>query len=122
MAALAATAAMQTKDATCHSGRAIDRLGLSKSLLCPGGKPFLGGPYLSGRERSPEVFFPFRPLVAVLLGLGCPAAIFRRVVALVVDPIDAVLRRRLRSHVGQERLERPPAFADLDASTAIVLE
>ncbi len=62
------------------------------------------------------------PLIPGLLFAGCPAAILRAVRAVVVNAVNAVLRRRLCAHVSEEVLETvTPAVADRNASPAIVL-
>lgn len=47
--------------------------------------------------------FSVTPLVALLLGACCPSAIRRFVVAIIVDPIQRMIRRRAAAHVGEER-------------------
>ncbi|WP_218189712.1 hypothetical protein, partial [Pseudomonas sp. HMSC065H02] len=52
-----------------------------------------------------------------------PSAVFRTVVTVWVDSIDAVPPSRPRPHVFEESLERLiPTFADLDTATAPVRE
>ena len=47
-------------------------------------------------------------------------AIAALVIALLIDSIDAVLRRRLAAHVGEEiGKARAPAITDFDAASAI---
>lgn len=58
--------------------------------------------------------------VALLLLWGCPAAIFRLVIATVVDAVEAVLWRWAMTHVIQERSKSVPATAYLYAATTIV--
>ncbi len=58
----------------------------------------------------------------LLLNRG-PSAVFRTVVTVWVDSIDAVPPSRPRPHVFEESLERLfPTFADLDTATAPVRE
>jgi len=60
--------------------------------------------------------------VVALLDLGCPAAVCRLVVAIVIDAVDR-MARWARSHVAQERGERlPPFVAHGDATPAVVRE
>jgi hypothetical protein len=66
--------------------------------------------------------------VASLLTVGRPTAVFRRVVAVVVDAVDrersapseAAQTFRPRSHVGEEVLERLPPRAHPDPAPAVV--
>lgn len=58
-------------------------------------------------------------IVSLLLGC-CPSAILRRVRAIVVDSVKAVIFGRTSAHVRKERLEIKPPFAHLYSSTAIV--
>src|SRR5688572_6652347 len=58
------------------------------------------------------------PLLGLLVG---PAAVARLVVAVHVEPVERVFRRRPRTHVLQERFERIPPLADADAPAAVVL-
>lgn len=58
--------------------------------------------------------------VPALLGLCRPPTIIGAVGAVVVNPVDAVLRRGARPHVGIERGEVVPPLADRDAPPAIV--
>src|SRR5213078_296340 len=60
--------------------------------------------------------------IGYLLRRGSPAAVAGFVVAIDVDTVDAVVRGRLASHIGEDRLEAVvPTLADPDATTAIVL-
>ena len=62
-----------------------------------------------------------RTSVVCLMGLRFPSAVAALVVAVVVDPLNGVLRRWAWSHVGQERLKgRAPRFAHANATTAVV--
>jgi hypothetical protein len=61
--------------------------------------------------------------VVRLLETRGPAAVFRPVVAIIVEPIERVRARRARSHIGKERHEIvPPAVAHADAAGAIAPE
>lgn len=81
---------------------------------------------MSGVATCEWVTWPWggwRPCVSRLLSKCGPTAIVRRVWAIVVDAVNGVLRRRLRSHVGQESLEGvAPTVTDSDATPAIVLK
>jgi len=57
--------------------------------------------------------------VAGLLQLCCPPAVARFIVAVVVDPVDAVCGRRARSHVGKEVLKRHPLVTHLNSALPI---
>jgi len=63
------------------------------------------------------------PIAAPVRGLllaGCPTAVGRLVVSVVVDAVDRVTPARSFSHVGQEVFERSsPSLADFDASPAV---
>lgn len=58
-------------------------------------------------------------LVVSLLKLSSPSAIARFVVAVVIDALDFVARRRI-AHICIERGEGSPAFTDCNAASAIV--
>jgi hypothetical protein len=61
-------------------------------------------------------------LVSVLLLAGCPSAILRHVIAIVVDAVQAMSMFRCwsQSHVSKERLKAlAPFLANLDTSTTI---
>lgn len=58
-------------------------------------------------------------LVPVLFGAGSPSAIFGGVRAIIVDPVDAVLGRRARSHVGVEAGKVRPLRADGNAPLGV---
>jgi hypothetical protein len=58
--------------------------------------------------------------VPPLLTSSCPAAIAWFIVSVYVDPVDTVLRRRARTHVGIEIGKRLPSFTNRDASPAVV--
>lgn len=50
----------------------------------------------------------------------CPAAISRFVIAIIVNAIDGMLRRRPRSHVGVEVFKTfEPSLADVDAASPV---
>jgi len=55
-----------------------------------------------------------------MLRTGCPAAVARLVVAVVVDPVEAAAVGAL-AHVGEEVGKRMPAFADADPASAVVV-
>src|ERR1700732_17381 len=60
------------------------------------------------------------PLIMRLLVSRSPAAVFRRVISIVVQSIERICRRRPRPHVGQERHKIAlPAVAHADAAAAI---
>ena len=60
-------------------------------------------------------------LIIRLLKDGCPAAILRRVVAIVVAAINGVLRRGPGTHVRKESLKGlRPAFANHDPSSTVM--
>ena len=61
-----------------------------------------------------------RSLVSALLALGCPSAIARLVVTVVVNAVYRVLSRWPRPHVGQEVLKLLPALTDSNAAPAVV--
>ncbi len=61
--------------------------------------------------------------VARLFFRCCPSAVCRRVVAVVVDAIDAMLKVRSWPHVCKERLQRGfPSFTDRDPSAPVAVE
>jgi len=63
--------------------------------------------------------FVFR-LLARLIGLSCPAAVFWRIWTVVIDSIKRESGWPL-SHVYQEILKRFPSFAHRDSSAAVPL-
>lgn len=63
---------------------------------------------------------PIVRLVVCLLDMGCPSAIRRLVVAIVVDPVDRVLRSRAFAHISQERSEgRSPLRTDGNTTSGV---
>lgn len=58
--------------------------------------------------------------VARLLFGGGPSAVLFAVALFIVDPVNAVLRRRSRPHVFMERFKRLPPKTDCNSTTAIV--
>lgn len=88
-----------------------------------------------GRERQPCLFGPLpqsqslsvvcMPVAAIsVLSLdigGCPAAILRRVRAVVVNPVDAMARRRTWSHVSVKVCEGLPSFTDSNSACAVTM-
>ncbi len=50
-----------------------------------------------------------------------PAAVLRRVIAVIVDAVECVPGRRAASHISQEVLEVQPASANLDAAPTIAV-
>jgi hypothetical protein len=61
--------------------------------------------------------------VQTLLGARCPAAIVRRVIAVVVAAIERVLRGWPRAHIGEESHEIvTPAVAHPNAAAAVALK
>jgi hypothetical protein len=78
----------------------------------------------SDRDHLPrlELVSAMAPLVVRLLQMARPAAVARFVVAIVVDAIDRLVRRRL-THIGEERREAlgaRPALTNPDAARAVV--
>lgn len=70
---------------------------------------FVGHPYIASR-------------VPALLSLCCPSTVSWLVVTIIVDTINGMLRRWLRPHILKERREGiPPPFANLYASSAVIL-
>lgn len=62
-------------------------------------------------------------VIVSLLRRRCPSAVLGAVVAIVVDAIDAMRRRRSWTHVLQERLKGvAPPVADLYSTSAVVPE
>lgn len=58
--------------------------------------------------------------VICLFGFGRPTAIFRAIVAIVINPINRVIRRGAESHICKEVLKGvTPALANRDASSSI---
>ena len=51
---------------------------------------------------------------------GCPPAIIRTVVAVIVDALQGVLRSRWKAHISNKILERRPALTNLYAPASIV--
>lgn len=63
------------------------------------------------------------PAVASLFTSSGPSTVLWRVRAIVVNPIDRMLGRRPRPHIGKERLEAvDPAITHRDAARAVLLE
>lgn len=61
------------------------------------------------------------PRVPHLLGLACPPTVFRRVVAVGIDPINRVFRRGSPFHVFKKRLEAVlPSRANRNTTAAVV--
>ncbi len=59
--------------------------------------------------------------VTGLFGSCCPTAILRRIGPIIVDSVNAMLRRRSRPHVFKECLEAiAPTVADGNSATAII--
>jgi hypothetical protein len=60
--------------------------------------------------------------IVVLFLLCCPSAVFRAIVSIVVNAIDAMRFRWPGAHVGIKRIKRfAPLFANLDATAAVVV-
>ena len=79
-------------------------------------------PFLRGTRQAVMGDAANIALVSVLVHALKPAAVFRRVGAVVIDAFYRVTTRRPRPHVGKERLERfAPSFAHVDAARAVVL-
>lgn len=80
------------------------------------------GPFDCRERLSPKRQQAVSALVLGLLSPSGPTAVRRCVVSVHVDAVDRTISRRL-AHVGKERLEgTSPSCADLDSSTAVVLE
>lgn len=60
------------------------------------------------------------PIIGLLLW-SRPTAVTGFVVAVVVDAIKRMLRRRSKTHVGEEVLELQPPLSDLNAATAVAM-
>jgi hypothetical protein len=62
-------------------------------------------------------------LVVCLLESRCPPTVVGLVISVWVDPIQAVFRGGLRSHIHKEVLERrPPSLADANSAATVVLK
>ena len=61
---------------------------------------------------------PWISSIAGLFGLGCPTAVVRLIIPIIVDPVNAHAFRT-RTHVRKEALEGSPPLADGDAPTAV---
>lgn len=70
-----------------------------------------------GSSRECQQMVP--PRISTLLSWRSPSAVLARVGTVVVDAINAVLRRGARPHVGIEVLKGLPPLADGDAATAV---
>lgn len=70
----------------------------------------------------PALMLPSWTRVCALLFIGRPAAVFRRVVALVVDAFNRRALEERWFHVLPEIFEVAPACADLNASRAVSFE
>lgn len=57
--------------------------------------------------------------IATLLSRSGPAAILRRVMAVIINAVKLMLGRCATSHVGKEIVEGHPAITDRDAATTI---
>jgi len=64
---------------------------------------------------------PVVPAVIVLLLRCSPTAVISRVWAVYVDPINAVIRRGTRPHVGKKPFKRLPVFRYRDSATSVIL-
>ncbi len=81
-----------------------------------------GLPLRDRHAPAVELYKDVLALVVVLLKACRPTAIVRFIVPVIVDAVDAVLRRRARTHVGIEICEVVPSLTDLDPAPAIVGE
>lgn len=61
-----------------------------------------------------------RPSIVCLFAYRCPSAVARRVVAVIVSPLNLVFRARAPAHVLQEDLEPTPTTAYANTSRAVV--
>src|SRR6185369_20091 len=79
------------------------------------------GPIRRVARLASERQHPAVPPVALLLLSSRPPTVAGFVAAVVIDPVDRMLRRRAQPHVRHERVERvPPAIADRDAPAPVV--
>lgn len=80
-------------------------------------------PLYQRARQSPDLNQAIIPSVALLFTPGCPAAIFRLVVAVVVNSVDRVLAGRPRPHVRVEALEGvQPSLANSDSAPSVLRE
>lgn len=64
-----------------------------------------------------------RFLISFLLFACCPTTIIRRVIAIIVAPVECVCRRRTFAHIGKEILETiAPAFANTNPLRSVPLK
>jgi hypothetical protein len=76
---------------------------------------------LHGRERNARVRQPgVVPAIPALLLRCRPPAVARLVVAVYVDAVDRVSRRRSRAHILQERQKVGPSVAHLDSASTVI--
>lgn len=73
----------------------------------------------SAQPASFCAFSAFAPIVVLLLACG-PITVAGLIVSVVVPPVDAMESRWAPPHVGEEVLERVPAFAHFDTASPIV--
>jgi len=90
---------------------------LLRALVLPFAGPYLPHP-LGGHERKVR---HRQFTVTRLLACCSPSAVFWRVIPIVVDAVQTVLRGGARSHVCKEIAGIHPALANLDATTAVSL-
>lgn len=60
--------------------------------------------------------------VAGLLGSCNPAAVLRLIVAVIVDTLNRMFRRRTLTHVGQKAFKFTPSFTNLNSALSVGLE
>ena len=79
-------------------------------------------PLRQAMRFAPECDQPVRAGIPGLFLLGRPSAVLRLIVSVIINAVNAMLGRRPRAHVGEERLERiSPALADADTAMAVPL-
>ncbi len=89
----------------------MNKLNVNTSVLTPLHNGF-------GESESSQIRVV--SLISRLLFLCCPVAVFRRIRAVVIAPINRVLQCWGLTHVGKKVLERVPSFADEYAASSVV--
>lgn len=89
------------------------------SRYASGSKPSEFGPCANGHTHSVEIDHPVGTSVVHLLNCGCPSAIPRFVVSVVVYAINRVADAWPLAHVSEECFKVLPSLAYLDAATPV---
>jgi hypothetical protein len=90
---------------------------------CRSCRSHLCGPVCNAHRLTIACEKPIDRLVAGLLSCRSPSAVFWRIAGGAVAPVNAVLRRWLRPHVGKEIFESVlaiPPIADIDPGASVL--